>query len=372
MAQQESSYGLSQHAGAAHVPAPDLPYLPRMPKTYRPKIGLIGAGGIAEYHLRAYRGLGLHVVAIADIDLPRARKRRDEFYPAADVTADYRDVLRRGDVEVVDIALHPMHRIPVTEAAIDAGKHVLSQKPLAEDLDVAESLAARAERRGVRLAVNQNGRWAPHFAYAREAVRAGLLGEVGSIDFQLSFDHSWIVGTPFDEIHHCLLYDFGIHWFDMAACLLGDRPVHRVRATVARSAYQRARPPMLGSVLLDAGDAQVRMAFNGAAAFGQVDQTLIAGSLGTLRSTGPSLSEQAVVLTTAAGEASPELRGTWFVNGFQGTMAELLTALEEGREPAHSARNNLRSLALCFAAIRSADSDSAVRPGEARRLEGPP
>jgi len=364
MSENEASYGLSPQVAATRIPAPMLPYLPKMPRAYRPKIGLIGAGGIAEYHLRAYRTLGLEVAAIADIDLERARQRRDEFYPQADIATDYRDVLRRDEIEVVDLALHPAHRGPVIEASIEAGKHILSQKPLAEDLDMAKGIVERADRCGVRLAVNQNGRWAPHFAYAREAVRAGLLGTIGSMDFQLAFDHSWIVGTPFEEIRHLVLHDFGIHWFDMAACLLGRQNVRRVYASIARTAYQRARPPMLASVVLDADAAQVRIAFNAAVIFGQRDQTLIAGSLGTLHASGPSLSRQTVVLTTAAGEASPELCGTWFENGFQGTMAELLCAVEENRDPSNSARDNLRSLALSLAAMRSADTGVVVHLGE--------
>ena len=97
---------------------------------------------------------------------------------------------------------------------------MLSQKPLALDLDLAERLADLADQNRVRLAVNQNGRWAPHFAYARAVVEAGILGEIGSVDFDLAFDHSWTIGTPFENIHHLLLYDFGVHWFDLAACFL--------------------------------------------------------------------------------------------------------------------------------------------------------
>jgi predicted dehydrogenase len=55
---------------------------------------------------------------------------------------------------------------------------VLSQKPFVLDLDVGERLCERAAKRGVRLAINQNGRWAPHLACMREAVIAGLIGEV--------------------------------------------------------------------------------------------------------------------------------------------------------------------------------------------------
>jgi predicted dehydrogenase len=368
MATEQSEYGLSQQTSSRAVSAPALDYLPALPCRYRPKIALVGAGGVTEYHLRAYRELGLEVGVICDVNLERACARRDQFYPAAEVCDDFNAVVRRDDIEVIDAALHPENRLSFLQNALDAGKHVLSQKPLAVDLDAAARLADLAEARGVRLAVNQNGRWAPHFAYALAAARAGLLGEIGTVDFNLSFDHSWTIGTPFEDIHHLLLYDFGVHWFDLASCLLGTRPATSVFAAVTRLGYQKARPPFAAAVTIEAPGAQVRMAFNAAVTFGQTDRTLIAGSLGTLESIGPSLSEQRVTLTTSAGIASPELKGTWFSNGFQGAMAELLRAIEEKREPQNSARNNLNTLALCFAALSSADSRQPVRPGSVRRL----
>ena len=89
MSNQPADYGLSRQVHCAKIPAPELPYLPRLPRKYRPKLGLVGAGGVSEYHLRAYRKLGLEVVAICDLDLQRARKRRDEFYPDAAICDDF-------------------------------------------------------------------------------------------------------------------------------------------------------------------------------------------------------------------------------------------------------------------------------------------
>lgn len=368
MSQNASDYGLSTVTASRTIPAPALDYAPPRPRRYRPRMGLIGAGGISEYHLRACRALDLEVAVLCDVDLERARWRRDAFYPEADVCADFRRVTMRDDVEVLDVAVHPEHRLPILEAAIATGKHVLSQKPFVLDLDLGERLIAVAADRGVCLAVNQNGRWAPHFAYAREAVRTGWLGELGSIDFQLAFDHGWTVGTSFEAMHHLLLYDFGVHWFDLAACLLGDREVSQVFATVARTVYQRARPPFLASALLAAPGVQVRLSLNGTVTHDQSDVTLITGSRGTLRSTGPSLSEQRLTITTADGQASPDLQGSWFESGFQGALGELLCAIEERREPLHSARNNLRTLALVFAALHSADTGQPVRPGTVRSI----
>jgi hypothetical protein len=62
------------------------------------------------------------------------------------------------------------------------------------------------------------------------------------------------------------------------------------------------------------------------------------------------------------------LEGAWFTDGFHGTMGELLCAVEEQREPLNSARENLKSLALCFAAIASASEGKPKIPGKVRRL----
>jgi predicted dehydrogenase len=102
--------------------------------------------------------------------------------------------------------------------------------------------------------------------------------------------------------------------------------------------------------------------------YGTHDRTYVAGSTGTAVSAGPDLKHQAVTLHTRAGQASPELHGCWFPDGFHGTMGELLCAIEEGREPTNSARNNLRSLELCFAAAASADRHEPVVPGTVRQM----
>ncbi|MGH9838896.1 MAG: Gfo/Idh/MocA family oxidoreductase, partial [Blastocatellia bacterium] len=88
----------------------------------------------------------------------------------------------------------------------------------------------------------------------------------------------------------------------------------------------------------------------------QEDRTFVAGTGGSIASIGPSLSEQTVTLYTEAGVAQPRLDGTWFREGFHGAMGELLSAIEEDRTPSNNARDNLRGLSLCFAAVASARS----------------
>jgi predicted dehydrogenase len=365
----KQTYGLSLQKETGAIEAPVLPYRPQDPRAYRPAIGIIGCGGISEQHLRAYKNAGYQVTVLCDLIRARAKKRRDEFFPEAMITTDYRKVLARDDIEVVDVTTHPPERFAIIEESLRAGKHVLSQKPFVLDLKMGERLVDLADKKGVKLAVNQNGRWAPHFSYIRNAIAAGLLGEINSADFAVYWDHNWTAGSRFDRIHHLILYDFAIHWFDIASVFFGSRVAKRVTASISQAKGQRAKPPLLAHAIVDYEDGQATFTFNGSCALGQMDTTTVMGEHGTIHSVGPSLAEQHVTISTHEGTSVPTLEGCWFPDGFHGTMGELLRAIEEGREPTNSARGNLRSLALCFAAVASADSGRPVTPGRVRRIQ---
>jgi predicted dehydrogenase len=355
------TYGVSVEAAKASIAAPDLPYRPPVPRDAAAlPIGLIGCGGITQSHLAAYRHAGFHVVALASRSRERAEARRTEFFPDVAIYTDWHELLARDDVCVVDISTHADVRPPIVEAALRSGKHVLSQKPFALDLSTGERMVRLADQLGLRLAVNQNGRWAPHFSWMREAIAAGLLGEISTVDFAVHWDHHWICGTPFEDMPDLVLADFAIHWFDLACCFFGERLPLKVYASAASSRSQRARPPFLAHACVEFTHGQATLVFNADTAHGQEDRTTIVGGSGTVRSVGPGLLDQRVTLHTAAGIASPVLEGNWFREGFTGTMAELLCAIEEQREPRNSARGNLRSLALCFATGKSARIGQAV------------
>jgi len=352
---------------AHEAAAPDLPYRPRDLGAHLPGIGLIGAGGITVSHLDAYKKAGYRVLAISNPTLAKAAARRDAFFPDARISTDPEAVIACPGVEVVDIATHPAQRVVLIEAAIDAGKHVLSQKPFVIDLDVGERLCDRAAKQGVRLAINQNGRWAPHLAYMREAVIAGLIGEVIGVHVAIHWDHTWIRGTPFEQIDDLIFYDFAIHWFDFIASLIGRRATS-VFATRGFARGQTVRPPMLAQALVSFEGGQASLVFDAHTRYGPLDATFVAGTKGSLSSIGPNLQEQTVTLYTQAGAARPALTGSWFNDGFHGAMAELLSAIEENREPSNNGRDNLLSLALAFAAIDSSRRGMARPVGRVRRL----
>ena len=326
-----SDYALVS-AAAAEIAAPDLPYRPPMPRDRSAAIALVGAGGISGAHLDAYRRHGLNVVTICSRDLDRARAKRDQFFPESRATDDFDAVLRDPLVKVVDLTAHPGPRAGQIREALAAGKHVLSQKPFVEDIETGRSLVEDAERRGLKLAVNQNGRWAPHLAYLREAAAAGLVGEVTCVHVAIRWNHGWVAGTDFEAIDDLILWDFGVHWFDFIVSVIGEKG-ELVFATVARAAGQTPRPPLLAQALVAFPGGQASLAFDGSTRFGAEDTTAVIGTKGVAASRGPDLGHQSVELFTEAGVARPKLEGTWFNDGFAGAMGELLGAIEEGASP---------------------------------------
>lgn len=362
----KSDYAL-QSKDAKSFAAPKLPYLPPQPKRYNPQIGLIGCGGISQAHLAAYRKAGFKVVALCDQSLEKARARRDEFFPEARISSNAADLIKDPTIEILDITPHPTDRIPLVRAALQAGKHVLSQKPFVLDLKTGERLCDLAEKHQVKLAVNQNGRWSPHMAYMREAVRAGLIGEVMSVHCGVHWNHTWVQGTPFEQIYDLIFYDFAIHWFDFLASIIGNKAT-RVQASNSFAVGQTLKVPMLAQALVEFTGGQASLLFDAHIQHGSLDTAFVGGSKGSLRSSGPDLGQQTVTLHTAKGIAQPVLQGKWFNDGFAGTMGELLCAIEQKRAPLNNARDNLQSLALCFAAIAAAHTGKAQVPGKVCKL----
>ncbi|MEM7811324.1 MAG: Gfo/Idh/MocA family oxidoreductase [Planctomycetota bacterium] len=356
-------------AEVANVEAPDLEYLPPRPQSWRPRIGLVGCGGISATQLDAYRKHGFEVAALCSRDPSAAEARRAEYFPAARVTTDEGDLFGDPTLDVIDFATPAGHRAEAIPHAIDAGKHVLSQKPFVTDLDVGESLVERAATRRVTLAVNQNGRWAPYFAYLRAAADAGLLGEIRSVDVQIAWDHRWIDETDFVRVPHVVLYDFGIHWFDMIACLFGGRLGGRVFAAVSADATRGDKPPLSAHAVLDGPGVAASLTLRAATAHGPEESVTVVGTEGTFRSRGPVCGAGEITLTSAAGRAVKTLEGQWFPDGFAGAMGEMLAAIELSREPVNAARGNLAGLGLCFAAVASAERGGPVEIGSVRRLD---
>lgn len=142
------------------------------------RIGVIGVGQIGKHHLDNYQQIeSAQVVAIADIDTQEAQRVSEHFGIAA-VYTDFRELLRRDDIEAVDVCLHNNLHMPVTVAALEAGKHVYCEKPMAGTFCDAETMYRTAQQVGRKLAIQLRTLFITETKAARSLIDQGLLGRI--------------------------------------------------------------------------------------------------------------------------------------------------------------------------------------------------
>lgn len=350
---------------ADQMRARDVAYLPVDPRHYSPGIALIGCGFISAMQLAAYRDAGYRVLALCDLQEENAIRRQKEFFPGASVTTDYHQVLQRDDIDIVDIATQVEGRELLIRDSLEAGKHVLSQKPFVRDLRLGEELAVLADREKRILAVNQNGRWAPHFSYLLQAAHGGLIGHVTSGDFAVYWPHDLDIKdhAVFATMPDLILWDFGIHWFDIIAQLFKHAgPATSVYAHLGVRPGQAIIVPTWAQVLIEFENASATLVLRGSSRFREQGRYRVDGDKGAILHEGAPLGGDFVEVHSGEGVARVDLLGTWWTNGMHATMAELMRSIEEGRAPSNAARASLPGLALCFAALQSARSHEPVDP----------
>jgi UDP-N-acetyl-2-amino-2-deoxyglucuronate dehydrogenase len=140
--------------------------------------GIVGCGWVAPSHAVGVRALGnegVRLVAVADVDVERARDLANR-YGSPDVHEDYPDLLARDDVHAVSICLPDYLHREAALAAAAAGKHVLCEKPLALDLESALEMVEAFEERELNLGLVMNHRFARDNARVHRAIREGAIG----------------------------------------------------------------------------------------------------------------------------------------------------------------------------------------------------
>lgn len=153
----------------------------------------------------------------------RTSERARKEYPAAEVVHSF-EALLTEDIDLIVITTpNPLH-VPMAEAALRRGKHVVVEKPMAASFKEAEALCRLAREQGVLLTVYQNRRLDGGFLTARRLIETGRLGEV--VDYECRFDR-FVQGYRSKQWKReggrgvDLLYDIGVHLIDQAVSLFG-------------------------------------------------------------------------------------------------------------------------------------------------------
>jgi len=150
-----------------------------MEKTVR--IGIVGCGGIANgKHMPALSKIeGVELVAFCDIVPERAEKAAEEYgVPGAKTYIDYKELLEDKSIDVVHVLTPNREHSFITVDALEAGKHVMCEKPMAKTYAEAKKMLEAAHRTGKKLTIGYQGRQTPESQYIKAVCEAGELGDI--------------------------------------------------------------------------------------------------------------------------------------------------------------------------------------------------
>jgi predicted dehydrogenase len=193
------------------------------------RTAIFGTGFMGRVHLEAVRRLEfVEAAAIAGRNA-EAAERLGAGFSVPKITTDYREILRDPAIDAVHICTPNAQHFPMAKDALNAGKHVICEKPLATSVDDGEELVALAAERGLRNCVCHNLRFYPMVQQMRAMRKAGDLGEILVVQgtyFQdwllYDTDWNWRVDAKAGGPSRCMA-DIGSHWFDLAEHVTGLR-----------------------------------------------------------------------------------------------------------------------------------------------------
>jgi len=334
---------------------------------------LIGCGAMSRAWLEAATRMdGLEVVGLADIDQSRASARAAEFgLTSAAIAADAPSLLQATKPDILFDVTVPAARHAVVSAALKAGCHVLTEKPMAESMADARDLVARAKAAGRMYAIVQNRRYLPAVRRIARVVRSGIIGAV--TDVHADFFRAPHFGGFREEMNHVLLLDMAIHGFDAMRAMTG---LDAIGVTCRewepkQSWYHQGSSAAAWFDLANGGVFTYRGSWcaQGLPTSWECAWRIV-GEKGTLlwdgddtiridRVTGPRDGLFDAVVAADVPPLSDEDR----IGGHAGVIADFVAAIVTGRPAETRGEDNIKSLAMALGAIASAEA------GAPRKLE---
>jgi predicted dehydrogenase len=194
------------------------------------KVGVVGTGFIGPVHVEALRRLGIDVVGVLGSSVEAIQPKADQMRLSR-AYASLEELLAEPGLDAVHITTPNKFHAPMVLAALEAGKHVICEKPLAMTVEEAKQLLEAAEASGLVHAVNFNLRFYPLCHQARALVRSGELGKVNLIhgrylqDWLLKdTDWNWRLEAELGGELRAVA-DIGSHWLDLMGFITGKRIV---------------------------------------------------------------------------------------------------------------------------------------------------
>ena len=311
----------------------------------------------------------VEVVATADVFAgSRERAIADGLTTAERCYPSVEAALEATDAEAVLVTASLVGHVPAARAALESGRHVLIEKPFAPSVAAAKELIALADARGLTVAVSQNYRFFPAVQAVQEIVAEQPYGALHAValDFrQLSGADG--VALPHHALDEPLLVDMSIHHFDLIRTVLG-REVTAVDLRTWDPSWSLFTGPSEGAGLVESGPDLVTSYRASWVSSGL--RTTWAGEWRmdfadaevwwTSRGDGPEGWRADEVRVRQGADVETLTLPTVARVDRAGSLTEFVTAIQAGREPSISGRDNLGSLATTYAAVASARTRQPV------------
>lgn len=330
------------------------------------KVAIVGAGVWANNHMTGWRAReDAEVVSVVRSSEERA-KQTARRWGVPEWSGDYKAVIARPDIDIVDICLpHDMHAAVACEA-LEAGKHVVLEKPVAATLEEARRLADTAKRTGRRVMVSENWIYAWVVQKAKAAIAGGEIGDAYMVrttmdmDVRPSFQG---LGWRHDpaKMGGGALIDGHIHSISAARYLMGE--IDEVAAVVKNCHFDGIAPLEDTSVLLckfASGATGTLVCSWTAQRHRPHTEFTILGTKGTLEFD----THERHFLTTRGGKRAEETNLA-ASRGFVEQIAHFMECVTKGTDPITTPEEQIGSLQVVMAAYRAAKSGRFEKVGAA-------
>ena len=325
------------------------------------KVGLLGAGRIGQVHaavVAAHEGSKL--AAISDVYAPAAEELAAKYH--AQVRSSD-EIIADDAINAVLIATSTDTHSDLIEAATQAGKAVMCEKPVDLSLERARACLQAVSATGRPVMIGFNRRFDPSFAAIRDSLAAGQIGKAELLSVT-SFDPA-PPPVEYIKVSGGMFRDMMIHDFDMTNFIMGETPVSisASGACLVDPEIGRAGDIDTAVVTLSYADGKLAVIKNSRrAAYGYDQRLELLGADGLLQA--QNMLENTVVKSTSQGVISA--KPTYFfieryMPAYKAEWAAFVAAVQEGNDMPVSLQDGVQALAMAEAAQRSFDSSRPVR-----------
>ncbi len=202
------------------------------------RVGIIGCGFISKVHMEGYAKIGgVEQVAFCDVIDERAQRACAQYgAPGAKVYTDYRELIARDDIDMVDVLTENKEHCRLTCDALRAGKHVMVEKPMAITGAEADEMIAAAKQSGKKLTVGYQSRFNGDAQLLRDMTLSGKMGQIYYAEAETMRRRgvpTWGVFLSMDKQGGGPMIDIGTHILDLCLWVMND--YSPVRSVLARN-----------------------------------------------------------------------------------------------------------------------------------------